>query len=415
MTRAEIDAAATNGTIVQHALYAVTDEGRIAVGVSASAYVAFAKEGEVAPPVPVDLVAQPVNVSPAAGAADVPRTTTLVGSAYISSTGIAQGAVWAQVSATNDFSGALLYDSGECPAGTAVSIPSGTLSSGAAVHWRIAYKNALGQWGEWSIPTAFTTRMVSTMTGGTLTTSGGYHINTFMASESIVVPEDMVADILVVAGGGSGGNGVGGGGGGGGVQYRLAHTLAAGTYAVTVGAGGAASVGNTARGNNGNSSALGAIVTALGGGGGAGNDTSALVGGSGGGGGSQSTVAAVGTAGQGFAGGTGNTGGGGGGGGGGAAGGGFVGGPAGAGGAGFACAISPAATHYAGGGGGGAQSGYATVGGAGGIGGGGAGAMTAGAAGAANTGGGGGAGGYNGAFFVGGAGGSGVVIVRYPY
>ena len=413
LTRAQLDAAAADALLAVGEPYLITDEDRIAVGTSASAYASFAKEGEVA--APVEVVAPPVNVSPASGATEVSRTATLTGGSYSSSTGVAQGAVRAQVSATSDFSGALLYDSGEKPPSNTVAIPSGTLSNSSSVYWRVAYKSASGLWSDWSLPTVFTTRTADlVMTGGTVTSVGGYNIHTFTGSGSLVVPEAILADVLVVAGGGSGGNGVGGGGGGGGVQYRVAQALSAGTYAVTVGAGGAAAVGDTSDGKKGGSSSIGTTVTAVGGGGGGGNTKPGLSGGSGGGGAGTGALGGAGTASQGYAGGSGSPDGiGSGGGGGGQAGKNSLGGTAGAGGAGFACGISPVSTHYAGGGGGAVQTGYGTAGGAGGSGGGGAGAMTNGFAGTANRGGGGGGGGYDGAFYAGGAGGSGIVIVRY--
>lgn len=416
-TRAQIDAAAAGGTLVAGEPYFITDEGRMAVGTSASAYASFAKEGEVA--APIEVVARPVNVSPASGATEVSRTATLTGNAYASSTGVAQGAVRVQVSATSDFSGSLLYDSGEKPPGNAVAIPGGTLSNGIAVQWRIAYKSASGQWSEWSLPTAFTTKAVDlTMTGGTLTSDADYSINTFTASGSLVVPAGMTADVLIVAGGASGGSGVGGGGGGGGVVYLPGQALSAGTYAVTVGAGGAS---RSSVGANGGNSSVAGLPAAIGGGGGgsvADGPSAGVAGGCGGGGAYIGGGAGgAGTPGQGFAGGngssaeTGRSSGGGGAGGAGAA---AAGGVSGVGGVGFASAISPAATHYGGGGGGGMQNGYGVDGAAGGAGGGGAGSkLSAGANGAANTGGGGGGGGYGATSYLGGAGGSGIVIIRY--
>lgn len=247
------------------------------------------------------------------------------------------------------------------------------------------------------------------------------------------------ANVLVVAGGGGGGSDMGGGGGGGGVLTDPAYTLAATTYNITVGGGGAgapAGIGQV-RGTNGGNSVFG-TMTAIGGGGGGSeysNNTSVPgVGGSGGGtAGCNQTTAAAGTAGQGYAGGSGGPcyypGGGGG-----------AGGPGvfrpGTGGPGVLNTILGTPYYWGGGGGG---SGYSGIGGDGGIGGGGGGAVgsTAGGAGynsgspggggttvaqtntpggnaGANTGGGGGGGSHYNSNNKGGNGGSGVVIISYP-
>jgi hypothetical protein len=45
-TRAQLDAAAANGVLASGELYALVDESRLAVGLGASAYQAFMKQGE---------------------------------------------------------------------------------------------------------------------------------------------------------------------------------------------------------------------------------------------------------------------------------------------------------------------------------------------------------------------------------
>ena len=113
-----------------------------------------------------------------------------------------------------------------------------------------------------------------TCTGGTITTVAGKTIHTFTSSGSFVCGSAKTAQVLVVGGGGSGGSaqesGAGGGGGGGGIVYSASFSIAAGTYPVTVGAGGA-SVNytvNANRGLNGNNAGNSSIstITALGGG-----------------------------------------------------------------------------------------------------------------------------------------------------
>jgi hypothetical protein len=298
-----------------------------------------------------------------------------------------------------------------------------------------------------------------TAAGGTITTVGDYKIHTFTSSGTFAItdaPAGSTIDVLVVAGGGSGGlAAIGGGGGGGGVVEQLGRSVTAGSYTVTVGAGGAAQTTVDARGNSGSNSVFDTI-TAVGGGGGAGQSLAGNTGGSGGGGGYNTTAGgaatqAVSGGGTGFgtAGGTGASAsrlyaGAGGGGATAAGSAGTV--PAGnatggAGGAGLQSAISGTAKYYGGGGGGagGADLANNEISGAGGAGGGGGGGLylnssgtkTAGGAGAdggnagnsstgaagaggTNTGGGGGGATHVGASVRGGgAGGSGVVIVRY--
>ena len=54
------------------------------------------------------------------------------------------------------------------------------------------------------------------VTGGTLTTSGGYNYRTFTANGTLGVSNGtLICDVLVVAGGGGGGANVAGGGGAG--------------------------------------------------------------------------------------------------------------------------------------------------------------------------------------------------------
>ena len=84
-----------------------------------------------------------------------------------------------------------------------------------------------------------------TATGGTTSTSGSNTIHTFTSSGSFVVTGGGTKDVTayVIGGGGAGGTqdssgGESGGGGGGGMATKT-FTLSAGTYSVTVGAGGA--------------------------------------------------------------------------------------------------------------------------------------------------------------------------------
>ncbi|MBI3884659.1 MAG: RHS repeat-associated core domain-containing protein [Opitutae bacterium] len=301
-----------------------------------------------------------------------------------------------------------------------LSLTSGTVASGN-YGWTLQE----GDGTNWLRTTQHTSTSGSstsgpTSTGGTVTTSGGYRIHTFTGSGTFSLSAPVTADLLVVGGGGGGSSG---GGGGGGVNYLAGYALAAGSYAVTVGAGGAGNGGFTATANSGGFSAFNGNYGYGGGGGGDCFGNTGLSGGSGGGAGrywNPGTLAGgAGTVGQGFNGGAspGNSsslapaGGGGG-----AGGAGFDGiaatNTSGAGGSGVANSISGASVTYGGGGGGGSTN--AVTAGAGGTGGGGAGSSTSYANGTSGTNGlGGGGGGCFDSNGVGGSGGSGVVIIRY--
>src|SRR3989344_3644731 len=75
------------------------------------------------------------------------------------------------------------------------------------------------------------------VTGGTITSSGGYKIHTFTGSGTLTVscPSSLSTQALVVAGGGAGGYGInaGGGGGAGGVLYSSASSVTPQAYKVT--------------------------------------------------------------------------------------------------------------------------------------------------------------------------------------
>ena len=257
------------------------------------------------------------------------------------------------------------------------------------------------------------------------------HLFTATGSQSLVIPAGHrilsgTLKFLVVGGGGAGSGNCGGGGGAGGLIYMSEQPVAAGEWAVTVGAGGAKSGGN-ARGGNGANSLFtydATTYTAVGGGAGgmyngqAGQNGGSGGGGSGGGAVGSGTQPSQATSGKGNAGGKGasNNIGGGGGGAGGAGQAATTAGIGGAGGAGLEYDISGEASFYAGGGGG-AAFGSGKAGGAGGSSIGGAGSSGAtgqtGGTGKANTGSGGGGAAGGGGTSYGGAGGSGVVIVRY--
>lgn len=262
-------------------------------------------------------------------------------------------------------------------------------------------------------------------TGGTVTTDGTYFYHTFTSSGVFTPSATLTADVLRIAGGGGSGFSWGAGGGAGGLLYSPSQSLSATSYAVTIGAGGAAGISNTVApaAFNGNDTTFTGLANATGGGAGrSGSDGG--IGYTGGCGGGSNNNATGGTGTQGFNGGT-ATSGSSGGGGMGAAGANSSGSAGVNGGNGLSTYSSwGAATGtgenvsgtywYAGGGGsGGNECNTSGLGGNGGGGDGGLGSNEVGFPGQANTGGGGGGGRNCGVAIQGGAGGSGLVIVRY--
>lgn len=251
-------------------------------------------------------------------------------------------------------------------------------------------------------------------------TTGMYRMNSTLntpewydASSSQWVPfanaAPLSAEYIVVAGGGGGENVRAGGGGAGGYRTGTLTGLT-GSYAITVGAGGAGVPGGAANGaTNGGNSSIGSLITSIGGG------KSYSNGGSGGGAqGNAGATYGVGTSGQGNNGGQGAYYGAGGGGGANAAGGNGTQYVAGNGGAGKSDTWTGSTRYLGGGGGGGHQANLSGTAGTGGVGGGGNGGLANASSATASTGGGGGgAGGDGSSYFAGGAGGSGIVVIRY--
>jgi hypothetical protein len=220
-------------------------------------------------------------------------------------------------------------------------------------------------------------------------------------------------DYLVVGGGGGGGFEGGGGGGGGQVNIGSVF-LASGTFAVTIGSGGAGATTIGSQASNGGTTTLSlpTPIVSIGGGGGGSKNANGVSGANGGGGGHPIYSGGA-SAGGGFAGGNANNEGGGGGAGAGGVG---VSAPGAGGGIGVSSSISGSATFYGGGGGGGSWQTTSTSNGVGGTGGGGRGGITnttLAQSGAANSGGGGGGSGNSSSTPVAKNGGSGIVILRY--
>jgi len=240
------------------------------------------------------------------------------------------------------------------------------------------------------------------VTGGTITSSGGYKIHSFTATGTstltVSCPNSLSVDYLVIAGGGGGDQTGHAGGGGAGGYLTGSDTLSNASYSIVVGAGG------IGRGfpppTNGDPSSFNGHA-ATGGGNGAGGN-----GGSGGGADDINHTQGSGTAGQGNNGGLRNATAAGGGGGGSQVGASASTNFGGKGGDGISSSITGSPVTYCGGGGGTGDAGS----GAGGAGGGGAANYgSTGSPGSPNTGGGGG----GGANTTPGNGGTGVVIIRY--
>ena len=116
-------------------------------------------------------------------------------------------------------------------------------------------------------------------TGGTITTISGYRVHTFTSSGTFTVTGAGSVQYLVIAGGGGGGYCGGGGAGGyrcsvpgeysgGSSTAESLLELAVGSYAITVGNGGAAGPNSSPGGGNGENSSIASLVVATGGGGG---------------------------------------------------------------------------------------------------------------------------------------------------
>ena len=160
-TRAQINAAATAGNLNAGEPYVITDEGRMAIGESASAYTAFLKDGEGG--AASGTVATPSNATPANNAVDVVPPLVIAASAFSSTGAAPHSTSQYQLSTVNNF--ALPdYDSGEIAAASSYTLASGIVGMGESVYWRIRFKDALGGWSAWSVPTKFEARGASIVT-----------------------------------------------------------------------------------------------------------------------------------------------------------------------------------------------------------------------------------------------------------
>ncbi|MBQ6103940.1 MAG: hypothetical protein IJL06_09745, partial [Kiritimatiellae bacterium] len=192
------------------------------------------------------------------------------------------------------------------------------LATGTTYHAKVVAANDLNETFETAVfdftPSPPRPATVET-TGENVTTTVLDDLSTvvhFLGDGTFTLAEDTDARLLLVGGGGSGGWDCGGGGGAGGMIEIASETLAAGTYGVTVGAGG--QPGNKAKGENGGDTVLtfGDVTNHVATGGGAGgiyDSSNAKRGGASGGsggGGANHGAGGAGIAGQGNAGGGGS-------------------------------------------------------------------------------------------------------------
>ena len=116
----------------------------------------------------------------------------------------------------------------------------------------------------------------SAPTGGNTSSAGGYNYHYYLigdTGENFVINNTTTVEFLLVGGGGQGGSGTSGGGGSGGLIYVASASLPAGTYAITIGAGGSGNTDAQGVGDAGSNSIISdgtRVFTALGGGAGGG-------------------------------------------------------------------------------------------------------------------------------------------------
>ena len=120
----------------------------------------------------------------------------------------------------------------------------------------------------------------ATISGGASTatsTEGGetYNLHTFTANDDLIVTSAGLIEFLVFSGGGAGGrsaDAIGNAGGGAASgHYRAIESVAVGTAAVVIGAGGPGVSGSNGAGGDGSPSSIATVLTALTGGGGGAN------------------------------------------------------------------------------------------------------------------------------------------------
>ena len=165
------------------------------------------------------------------------------------------------------------------------TIPAAVYNTAAGTVIKIEVVNGGGVLSSNSL----TKTILSSPSGGTITSAGGYRYHTFTSSGTFVnTIASLDVQYLVVAGGGGGGGNQGGGAGGAGGYRTGSATLGTGNYSASIGGGGGnGGNGNSGYGSDGGNSSFNSL-TSTGGGGGANMNTGAQTvngrsGGSGGG------------------------------------------------------------------------------------------------------------------------------------
>ena len=112
-----------------------------------------------------------------------------------------------------------------------------TIVAGNSYYYKVKATNTNG-YGAFSANS--NTVQTSAVSGGIVSTYGGYTIRKFNSNTNLILQAATSIEVVLVGGGGGGGGQfTGGGGGAGAVIQSVAHTLAAGTYTPSIGAGGA--------------------------------------------------------------------------------------------------------------------------------------------------------------------------------
>jgi hypothetical protein len=120
--------------------------------------------------------AQPSNVSPANGSADVSLTPTLSSSAFSDpDTGDTHAASQWQVTATSgDYSSSVFDSRTDNVSLTQIGIPAAKLTNDATYYWRVRYQDSHGKWSSYSNETSFTTAASGSGDDGGTSRSKGF-------------------------------------------------------------------------------------------------------------------------------------------------------------------------------------------------------------------------------------------------
>ena len=210
-----------------------------AIVTNGSGTLSFADSGKI--------LGTPFNISPAASATGVSVTPTLQASAYLNLDGIAQVAAQWQVSTASDFSSTVINTGDVAGTGSTYTIPNSDALAPLTTHyWRMRYKDANGNYSEYSVGTSFATQPP---VGQQAYTSPGTYYWTAPAGVTSVC-------VVVVGAGGSGMKDHDScGGGGGALAYKNNYSVTPGSnYQVVVGQPGAARSSEYQVGQNGGDS-----------------------------------------------------------------------------------------------------------------------------------------------------------------